>query len=948
MAFLPPPILMKALRPLVAATSSLLLGCVAFAQSLNLQIKVDQLGYRPDGTKFVIFGDSEEGQAADSSYVPSGQFVLRRASDGVQVWPTSGTATAALLNGGLPVSDAGEIVHRGDFSSFTTPGTYFIHDPVRDVRSPRFSIGNEVYDAAFHHAVRSYYFMRANIALPAQFAGAWHREASQSQQQAAEFYDTAPRGDPKDLTGGWYDAGDYNRYVTFAAPAVWWLLQAVEAHPQAFGDATNIPESGNGRADLLDEVKVCLDWLLKMQETRAGHVNEGGVHNILGTIGGQPSARGNPALDTAPYYYSSVTSWATASAAASYAHGARAFRSVDATYSAKLESAARKAWAWLQANPTMVPATGNDTSKGAVGAGESKGTDGDDLRFRIWAAAELWCLTGEEAFHTYFKEHHDDPLASEGGHHPWLGTSFEHSRCFELFAGYTSYALVNRAGSDASIIEGVKTRLRVAAEYSVDRSDWMAYRFPNEWSHYYWGSNGSRSRAASQLLLAVRLGVNQQAGARYSDAKFREAAEEMLHYLHGRNALGYMYLSNLGPKGANLVEGLTPVEVYHDWFAEGSRYDGVSGTNIGPAPGILVGGPAKYSYDYFGNGYGQVSLTPPAGQPADKSYLDFNTIFIPGTGNPGSYVVNEPGIYYQAPYVYLLSAFVTAAPPPAVPHSVTPTWPTSIPAAESFQVPVAVGGSGTRNLIASLFDSSGQSLGSSAVVAVSEPGTYTLTFTRSTPISGATVAIWIGLFDSAWSSPTLAEAYRAGIAVNQPPPVVGFSGVLAAWDFAGNNGSVSSPADSTATNLTVSHASLGSGLIAVNYNGGGGLTGRGQTATALAGALSGNDYVSFTLTPPTSRSLTVSKIILRPVSQSRRRTFTVFSSVGGFASGAEIRSFTAQANANAALVEIPVTGVTGVSGPIEFRVYIHGQNRQLEAVGLGNGTGNDLVIEGSF
>ena len=46
-------------------------------------------------------------------------------------------------------------------------------------------------------------------------------------------------------------------------------------------------------------------------------------------------------------------------------------------------------------------------------------------------------------------------------------------------------------------------------------------------------------------------------------------------------------------------------------------------------------------------------LSPPNGQPAQKSYRDWN-----GGGTDASWAVTEPGIYYQSAYVRLLSAFV--------------------------------------------------------------------------------------------------------------------------------------------------------------------------------------------------------------------------------------------------------------------------------------------------
>lgn len=772
------------------------------AQSLTHQIKVDQLGYRPDSIKYVIFGDAVSGQNSNDPYVPGGSFTIRRASDDVQVWPSdNGTLPMveqhkAADGSSQDVASYGEIVFVGDFSAFTTPGTYYVYDTVRNVRSPKFKIGADVYDQTLVHAQRMFFYNRANVAISSAHGGNWTHALAHEQMGSAEFYDTQARGDAKDLRGGWYDAGDYNKYVTFVPDVLWALLEAVEAHPAAFGDANNIPESGNGRKDLLDEAKVELDWLLKMQETRSGHANFGGFYNILGSANGYASADGDPALDTNPYYYSSVTTWATAAGAVSLAKGAQAFANVDAPYAQTLRTAAERAWTYLEGTPAMFPADGWDTSRspngdlGYIGAGDSRGLKGADKRFRVWAAAELFRLTGTEKYHTYFKDNHasveassdyDGPGDTNPDFHPWLADNgagiIEHSRCAELNFAYATYVLTDRAGKDSAIVEKIKSMFRRSGEAGVDMANWDAYRFATEWSHFYWGSNASRSRMAMWMLLSVRMGVNQQAGARFTDARFREVAEETLHYIHGRNALGYMYLSNMGPKGANLVDGRTPVEMYHHWFAMGTKYDGVSGTNLGPPPGFLVGGPAKYTYDYPGSWSPTglaTSLNPPGGQPQDKSYLDFNDVWINDTvGNVGSYVVNEPGIYYQAPYIYVLSAFAGTAAVPPVSHGVTVTWPSSIPSGGAFDITVTVTGTGTRNLIANLANASGTSVANSSAVTVNAAGTYTLSFTNLPAISSSTAAIWVGLFDSTWST-TLVDAYKDGISVTStpPPPVV--------------------------------------------------------------------------------------------------------------------------------------------------------------------------------
>jgi hypothetical protein len=168
---------------------------------------------------------------------------------------------------------------------------------------------------------------------------------------------------------------------------------------------------------------------------------------------------------------------------------------------------------------------------------------------------------------------------------------------------------------------------------------------------------------------------------------------------------------------------------------------------------------------------------------------------------------------------------------------------------------------------------------------------------------------------------------------------------LAEWDFAGTAGSSSVAVSSTASGITASSAALGSGFIATSYNGGNGLTGRNQTQTTLSGAISDDDYLSFTLTPSSSMSVTAVKF--RPVAQNDARTFALLSSKDGFNTSSVIGSFSAQSNGGAALQTITVSGHNSLSAAVEFRVYIYGQTSQWGSVGMGLETGLDLIVEGS-
>jgi hypothetical protein len=118
---------------------------------------------------------------------------------------------------------------------------------------------------------------------------------------------------------------------------------------------------------------------------------------------------------------------------------------------------------------------------------------------------------------------------------------------------------------------------------------------------------------------------------------------EHLHYFHGLNPLGMVMLSNMYSLGGDRCVN----EIYHTWFYDQTEYDNALTSTKGPAPGYVTGGPNP--------NFSVTSLSPPANQPALKSYLEFND------GYPlSSWEITEPSISYQAAYLRLLAHFVDA------------------------------------------------------------------------------------------------------------------------------------------------------------------------------------------------------------------------------------------------------------------------------------------------
>ena len=177
---------------------------------------------------------------------------------------------------------------------------------------------------------------------------------------------------------------------------------------------------------------------------------------------------------------------------------------------------------------------------------------------------------------------------------------------------------------------------------------------------------------------------------------------------------------------------------------------------------------------------------------------------------------------------------------------------------------------------------------------------------------------------------------------------------LCAWDFTAKGGQSSVPTSSVASGISTTSpsavASLGAGLTVANYLSNG-LTATQQTQTTLAAAITGNDYITFTITPASGKSVSITDIKLRPVSQNRSRSFALFSSKNGFAAANVINTISGNGNNNLPLQTIAITGHTAITTATEFRVYIYGYTDSYEAAGMGNRQGglseNDLILNGT-
>ena len=227
----------------------------------STHVRVNQVGYVSAQSKraFVLSDRSQAGAA----------FEVRRVSDDRRVFSGRlGTSLGAW-------SDTFPNVHRLDFDAVTAPGTYriVVEGSARAV-SPRFRV--DTADALFSRLVGN-----ARFFFQAQRDGAdvnervLDRQPSHLNDAHAATYeppvyvdevlqgDLTPLGGRRDASGGWFDAGDYIKFVQTHSYVVDLLLMGLRDFPRQMG-----AQASSSGADFTAEARFGLEWLRKMWDDR--------------------------------------------------------------------------------------------------------------------------------------------------------------------------------------------------------------------------------------------------------------------------------------------------------------------------------------------------------------------------------------------------------------------------------------------------------------------------------------------------------------------------------------------------------------------------------------------------------------------------------------------------------------------------------------------------------
>ena len=520
--------------------------------SIPTKIRLNQLGFLPDAQKLAVV----PGVAASS-------FTVVDTSDNSQVLSGNLTETATW-------EPALELVKLADFSSLTKPGTYKLQVAGVDDQ-PTFSIAANAYDALNAAAIKAYYYNRASTALLAANAGVYARAAGHPDTlvkvHASAATPSRPEGTIISAPKGWYDAGDYNKYIVNSGITTYTLLAAFERFPVYFtAQNLNIPESGDAVPDLLNEAMWNLEWMLAMQDP-----NDGGVYHKLTSKGFSGFVM--PEADTSERFVVQKTTAATLDFAAVMASASRVYANYETSFpgvSAKMLAAAKSAYAWAKANPAVYYTQPSDIQTGEYG-------DGNVTDEFAWAAAELYISTKDDAYYTALDLPAMTAAVPGWGNVQSLGLVSLAHHLGDLTAAADTTLIKSKLDSLAAGIAAKKTTS--AFGVSLEKGD------------FFWGSNSGALNQAMMLLEAYQLDTTKHA--------YLDSAQSLFDYVMGRNPTEYSFVTGFGTQ--------SPLHIHH----RPSSADGIDA----PIPGFVAGGATlDGTYDCGAASYPSPLIA--------KSYLD--------------------------------------------------------------------------------------------------------------------------------------------------------------------------------------------------------------------------------------------------------------------------------------------------------------------------------------
>ena len=358
---------------------AMLLSCALVAMGILFQenlcsaqnIITSQIGFAPLDTKFGVLA------------VPSGTNIALE----FQVIDAAGKVVGGDSNGNRQLggrtnswigSDLVGDTYRLEFSNLTATGTYRLRS--NGLLSHPFEIRPSIYDVRVADGLTFFEIQDSTSTFTGvtdegnaiirwtalDGATGSHRASHLDDARQGQRRDTAggdrklleqaiPTGLPNhpNVSGGWYDAGDYNKYMGNTPWAVYNLLLAYEDNPDYWSISNAGDRNQNGQPDILDHAKIALDWMEKMV-WEDGSVFERIFNGYNAPFDGHPENETNGIPGDSDDRPLDSDRYADITAKSSYAFAAAA--RIFSTHQTRYLDLAKLTWQWAYSNQGTVKA----------------------------------------------------------------------------------------------------------------------------------------------------------------------------------------------------------------------------------------------------------------------------------------------------------------------------------------------------------------------------------------------------------------------------------------------------------------------------------------------------------------------------------------------------------------------------------------------------------------
>ncbi len=556
-------------------------------RTISWAIKVNQLGYLPESSSKYAYLSGYLQEFGPLTFPDAKEFFVISATDGriamqgelklifhdQKVPLKAGGKTDPRL-----LSYSGEDIYEIDLSPLQEEGEFFISIPSVG-RSWTFRHNHDVYGEAFYKAIRGLFHQRSGQAIEEPFSS-WPRAAAHTGPvYESEHVPTIPplkppknsEGKPyeafnvigyttdlskatQDAAGGWYDAADWDKNLNHYTN-LFDLLYAYELAPKKFRDSQlNLPESGNGIPDILDEAEYGLKVWRKSLDAKGGAAGavETSTH----------SSRDDPNY---PYTYSLRTRWSSLLYAAAAAQFAELIKPFNPRLADEYTASAIKAYQF-GADPEnslnnkiihAAPERGKDREHPYTYTVREK--DSDLLPFLIQAKLRLFILTGDK---DYLKKI-DTELAKAPKPYAWPFSNRDLSPWYYFSLFHPKMAAVM---PPYQLLKWKQIYVN-EAEKLLQLRDTEPYKFTWKFAQYWWMSWGATTMTNYDRALLIAFLMTGQ-------DKYREAALNNIDFMLGANPKGMSWTTGLGY--------VYPIAIQHAT----SRDDGI----LDPVPGITIFG----------------------------------------------------------------------------------------------------------------------------------------------------------------------------------------------------------------------------------------------------------------------------------------------------------------------------------------------------------------------